>query len=66
MGAVPKRKISSMRRGNRRRYQFITPLPMGACTNCGALKPTHRACRSCGMYNGHQIIEIKTRPRAAE
>ena len=66
MGAVPKRKVSRMRRGNRRRLQFITPLPMGACPNCGALKPTHRACRSCGTYNGHQVIRLKDRAGSAE
>jgi large subunit ribosomal protein L32 len=66
MGAVPKRKVSSMRRGNRRRYQFITALPMSACPQCGSLKPTHRACRSCGTYNGHQILKIKSSAQAAE
>ena len=66
MGAVPKRKVSRMRRGNRRRYHFITPLPMHACPNCGALKPTHRACRSCGTDNGHEVIRIKNHARAAE
>jgi large subunit ribosomal protein L32 len=66
MGAVPKRKVSAARRGNRRRHQFITPLPMSACQTCGALKPTHRACRACGMYNGHQVLTIKTKSRQAE
>ena len=66
MGAVPKRKVSRMRRGNRRRHDFITPLPMHQCPNCGALKPTHRACRACGTYNGHEVLKIKDRARIAE
>jgi large subunit ribosomal protein L32 len=66
MGALPKRKVSRMRRGNRRRFHFITPLPMSACPQCGALKPTHRACRACGTYNGHQVITIKSKSRQAE
>jgi large subunit ribosomal protein L32 len=66
MGALPKRKVSGMRRGNRRRSQFITPLPMSSCPQCGALKPTHRVCRSCGTYNGHQVLTIKTKNRQAE
>ena len=66
MGAVPKKKVSRMRRGNRRRHQFISPLPMSACTNCGSLRPTHRACRACGTYNGHQVLKLKDRARAAE
>ena len=66
MGALPKKKVSRMRRGNRRRFHFITPLPMSACQNCGALKPTHRACAACGYYNGRQVLQIKERARAAE
>jgi large subunit ribosomal protein L32 len=66
MGAVPKRKVSSMRRGNRRREQFIKLHPMSACQTCGALKPTHRACLACGTYNGHQVLRIKDTARAAE
>ncbi len=66
MGALPKRKVSGMRRGNRRRYHFIDPLPMGACPNCGTLKPTHRACLACGTYNGHQVLRIKDKARQAE
>jgi large subunit ribosomal protein L32 len=55
-----------MRRGNRRRYHFISVLPMMSCPHCGALKPTHRACRACGMYNGHQILKLKSKAGAAE
>lgn len=66
MGGLPKRKVSRMRRGNRRRADYITPLPMSACPNCGALKPTHRACRSCGQYNGHQVLNLKSKAGPAE
>jgi large subunit ribosomal protein L32 len=66
MGALPKRKVSGMRRGNRRRYHSITPLPMSSCGQCGSLKLTHRACLVCGTYNGHQVLRIKDRSRAAE
>lgn len=66
MGALPKRKVSGMRRGNRRRYHFIEPLPMGACQTCGTLKPTHRMCPACGTYNGRQVITIKSKASRAE
>ncbi len=66
MGALPKRKISGMRRGNRRRFDFITPLPMTQCGTCGALKPTHRVCRACGTYNGNQVLTLKTKSAQAE
>lgn len=66
MGAVPKKKVSRMRRGNRRRHQFIRLLPMSKCPNCGALKLAHRVCRTCGMYNGHQVLKVKSSAHAAE
>jgi large subunit ribosomal protein L32 len=66
MGAVPKRKVSGMRRGNRRRYHFIQLPPMHACPSCGSLKPTHRACRACGQYNGHQVLKTNEATRTAE
>lgn len=66
MGALPKKKVSGMRRGNRRRFHSIKVLPMSNCPQCGSLKPTHRVCRACGTYNGHQILTIKSKARAAE
>ena len=64
MGALPKKKLSGMRRGNRRRYHVIRPLPLTSCSNCGSLKPTHRVCRLCGFYNGNQVLTIKAGPAA--
>ncbi|MFN0073210.1 MAG: 50S ribosomal protein L32 [Chloroflexota bacterium] len=61
MGALPKKKISSSRRGQRRSHDHIQPLPLGACGQCGTMKPTHRVCPTCGTYNGHQILKIKTK-----
>jgi large subunit ribosomal protein L32 len=63
MGAVPKRKISSHRRGNRRSHHHIKPLPLARCPQCRELKPTHRACPNCGTYRGMQILPDRTAPR---
>ena len=60
MGAVPKRKISSMRRGNRRSHHKIVPPPLVRCTQCRTMKPRHQVCPSCGTYRGMQIIAGKT------
>lgn len=66
MGALPKRKVSRARRGDRRREQVLKVLPMGPCNTCGALKPTHRACKLCGTYNGHQILTPRASAQQAE
>ncbi len=35
MGAVPKRKVSRHRRGNRRRHQYLVAPELVRCPNCG-------------------------------
>jgi large subunit ribosomal protein L32 len=63
MGAVPKRKISSHRRGNRRSHHHISPPPLSRCPQCRELKPTHRVCPSCGTYRGMQVLPERTAQR---
>lgn len=64
MGALPKKKISQSRRGQRRSHDHITPVPLTACSQCGEQKPTHRVCPTCGTYNGNQVLRIKTKTKA--
>lgn len=59
MGAVPKRKVSRHRRGNRRRWQFLTLPTLTKCPSCGELTLAHRACNQCGQYNGRQVVPQK-------
>ncbi len=58
MGAVPKRKVSRHRRGNRRRHQYLTAPQLAKCPNCGEYNVAHRACKNCGQYNGRQVIDV--------
>lgn len=58
MGAVPKRKVSRHRRGNRRRHQYLTLPELMKCPNCGELTRAHRACNQCGQYRGRQVVTI--------
>jgi large subunit ribosomal protein L32 len=32
---------------------------MAVCPSCGAPMIPHRACPSCGMYKGRQVIEVE-------
>ncbi len=59
MGAVPKRKVSRHRRGNRRRHQYLTAPELIKCPNCGQLTRAHRACIECGQYRGRQVVTIR-------
>jgi len=56
--AVPKKRTSRSRRGQRRAHDFITITAASeACTNCGELKLRHNVCAHCGQYRGMQVVE---------
>lgn len=54
--AVPKRRISRARRGNRRSHQSKPLLQLVACSNCGTMIKPHHVCSQCGYYRGTQVI----------
>jgi large subunit ribosomal protein L32 len=63
MGAVPKRKVSRHRRGNRRQHLALTAPTMVTCPRCGSKMRAHYVCKTCGTYKGRQVVEM---PPAAE
>ncbi|MDT0575046.1 50S ribosomal protein L32 [Croceicoccus sp. F390] len=56
--AVPKRKTSPHRRGNRRAHDALKPAAFHECGNCGELKRPHNLCNACGHYNGREIVAV--------
>lgn len=54
--AVPKRKTSPSRRGMRRAHDSLKAVNSVECSNCGSRKLPHHLCKSCGHYNGRQVI----------
>lgn len=57
--AVPKRKTSKARRDKRRSNVWKLDAPaMSKCSNCGSFKAPHRVCKTCGFYNGVQVLKI--------
>jgi len=57
--AVPKKKISASRRGQRRSHDSLSAVNAHACPNCGEPIAAHNACQACGMYNGKQVLKVK-------
>jgi large subunit ribosomal protein L32 len=53
----PKRRHSKARTSKRRAHDFLKPLHLSACPDCGQPKIPHRACPHCGYYKGKQVIE---------
>jgi large subunit ribosomal protein L32 len=58
MGAVPKRKVSRHRRGNRRQHLALTAPTMVNCPRCGKPMRAHYVCKVCGTYKGRQVLEL--------
>jgi large subunit ribosomal protein L32 len=56
--AVPKRKHSKGRSRRRRSHDGLTPAGLSVCPECQEQKLPHRACGSCGFYNGRSVVEV--------
>jgi len=66
VGALPKRKISTARRGMRRSHDALTKVNLVACPNCHEMRLPHHVCPKCGYYRGTEVIEMKEKPKKAE
>ena len=55
--AVPKRKVSGSRRGQRRAHDALKATSYNECPNCGELKRPHNVCPACGYYNDREVQE---------
>jgi large subunit ribosomal protein L32 len=57
MGALPKRKVSQVRRDRRRAHYLRLKMPhMVPCPQCHTLRLSHHVCPNCGTYKGVQVI----------
>jgi len=50
MGALPKRKLSTRRKGKRRAAIKLNQLNLGKCPHCGQPKLPHQLCPNCQQY----------------
>lgn len=50
--ALPKRKTSRSRRGNRRSHDALRIPNLSTCPQCKEPKLPHRICPQCGTYRG--------------
>lgn len=56
--AVPKKRTSKQRKRKRRTHDKMPVANLSTCPNCGDPKLPHRACPTCGMYNGEQVVDV--------
>jgi large subunit ribosomal protein L32 len=65
MGALPKRKKSKSRAGNRLSHNALKPPALDSCPQCHSPKLPHHACPVCGTYNGREVVKIEAKKKAA-
>lgn len=57
--AVPKRKTSRMKRGNRRSADALAAPTYVEDKNTGELRRPHHVDLKTGMYKGRQVLKVK-------
>lgn len=55
--ATPRKKVSKSKRNMRRSHLAVTPVNAVVCPNCGDSKLPHHVCKTCGTYNGRQVLK---------
>jgi large subunit ribosomal protein L32 len=64
--AVPKRRTSKTRR-DKRRTHFNAPLvSVSVCPQCKKPVIPHRACKSCGHYDGAKVLTTREEAKQAK
>lgn len=54
--AVPKKKTSKSRRNMRRAHDALPSVGSVECSSCGEPKLPHHVCKSCGQYDGREVV----------
>jgi large subunit ribosomal protein L32 len=57
--AVPKSRISKMKKRSRSANWKLKPMNLTECPQCHELKQSHVVCPKCGYYNGSPVKTIK-------
>lgn len=56
--AVPRHKLSKMKKRQRRAHHALTGANTNECPRCSSPKLSHRVCGVCGFYKGEKKIEV--------
>ena len=62
--AVPKKRTSKARKHSRRSSVWKLALPgIVECPQCHEPKLAHRVCKSCGYYDGKQVVDMEKKEK---
>lgn len=63
--ALPKRKTSKKKKHQRSAANWKLHIPgISECPQCHAMKLSHRACPTCGYYNGRHVMDTEKKEKA--
>jgi len=62
--AVPRNRHSNARKNSKRSHHAKRPLTIVSCKNCQQPHLPHRACVSCGYYNGRSLLPNESTEQA--
>lgn len=57
--ALPKRKTSRSRKGNRRSHHGLEAPHLVDCPQCHRPRLPHHVCPHCGHYRGEEVVEVE-------
>lgn len=63
MPAVPKKKTSHAKQGDRRSHLKLAPLPLIPCPQCHQPHLAHHVCPTCGTYSGRTVLDVGAKDR---
>ncbi len=63
MPAVPKKKTSHAKQGNRRAHLKAIVPSLTPCPQCHQMRPSHQACPTCGTYHGREVLDVGAKDR---
>jgi large subunit ribosomal protein L32 len=66
VGALPKKRVSHSRQGNRRAHHKVKIPQLTVCKQCGHLRQSHHVCPNCGTYRGRQVLQASRQRASAE
>ena len=66
MEALPKKKRTRARIGNRQSSYVMKTPSVGRCSQCQSPVRPHHMCSSCGYYNGREVITKTETPTGSE
>lgn len=61
--AVPKKKLTRTRTGNRRSHLALKKMTLTKCSKCGEVKKPHHVCPTCGTFKGDQVIDFSKKDK---